>query len=118
MDNDLGTPAAVAELHRAVRDGNAALETGDTASVRTQLDQVQAMLDVLGLRADSPVWARGAADLAPTLDGVMQLVLAQRAEARARKDFVTSDAIRDTLAGLGITVEDTPDGARWTREGR
>jgi cysteinyl-tRNA synthetase len=45
------------------------------------------------------------------------LALAQRAAARDRKDFAASDAIRDGLAELGISIEDTPQGQRWTIKG-
>ena len=114
MDHDLGTPAAVAELHRVTREGNAALDTGDAEAVRTLVDQAQAMLDVLGLRADSPAWTGGQDDLTPMVDGLMDLVLASRTEARGRRDFAAADAIRARLTELGIAVEDTADGARWT----
>jgi cysteinyl-tRNA synthetase len=49
--------------------------------------------------------------------GVTDLLLEQRQAARKRRDFGSSDAIRDRLAELGIVVEDTPDGARWRRSG-
>ena len=48
------------------------------------------------------------------LDGLISLALAQRNAARARKDFAASDEIRDSLTALGITIEDTPTGSRWT----
>jgi cysteinyl-tRNA synthetase len=48
------------------------------------------------------------------LDGLISLALEQRNAARARKDFAASDAIRDSLTALGITIEDTPTGSRWT----
>lgn len=46
----------------------------------------------------------------------MGALLHQRAEARARKDWPAADAIRDTLAGLGLKVDDTPNGPRWSLE--
>ena len=46
----------------------------------------------------------------------MDMVLAERAKAKANKDWATSDAIRDALKALGITVKDTKDGAEWTIE--
>ena len=49
------------------------------------------------------------------LDGLVELVSAQRQEARTRRDFATSDAIRDRLAELGLVLEDTPGGVRWKR---
>ena len=42
------------------------------------------------------------------------VVLTQRSEARARKDWATADSIRDVLTHLGLVIEDTPDGARWS----
>ena len=51
---------------------------------------------------------------APGEDGLVQAMLDQRAEARARKDWTTADAIRDTLTNLGLTIEDTPTGAHWS----
>jgi cysteinyl-tRNA synthetase len=42
------------------------------------------------------------------------LALQERASARDRKDFLTSDAIRDGLLALGITIEDTAQGPRWS----
>ena len=41
-------------------------------------------------------------------------MLTQRSEARARKDWATADSIRDVLTHLGLVIEDTPDGARWS----
>jgi cysteinyl-tRNA synthetase len=43
------------------------------------------------------------------------LLLEQRQLARKRRDFAAADAIRERLSDLGVTVEDTPDGARWRR---
>jgi cysteinyl-tRNA synthetase len=48
------------------------------------------------------------------MDGLITLALAQRASARERKDFAAADAIRDGLADLGITIEDTATGPRWS----
>jgi cysteinyl-tRNA synthetase len=44
-------------------------------------------------------------------------MLADRAEARGRRDFGVADAIRDGLLAAGILVEDTPDGPVWTVKG-
>ena len=48
------------------------------------------------------------------IDGLVAELLKQRAAARARKDFAAADGIRDALAGLGIQVDDTPAGTRWS----
>ncbi|NYJ06100.1 cysteine--tRNA ligase [Petropleomorpha daqingensis] len=114
MDDDLGTPAAIAVVHAAVRSGNTALDRGDDAEAEKALGSVRAMLDVLGLDPLDPAWAAGGDEkLADVTDGLVQLALEQRQAARARKDFAAADAVRDQLAALGVVVEDTPQGPRW-----
>jgi cysteinyl-tRNA synthetase len=114
LDDDLGTPAAVAAVHEAVRQGNTALADGDDPATAAALGAVRAMLDVLGLDPLDPQWATAGDDkLTEVTDGLVSLALEQRAAARARKDYAASDAIRDQLAALGVQVEDTPSGPRW-----
>jgi cysteinyl-tRNA synthetase len=114
MDDDLGTPAAVAVIHETVREGNTALAAGNDAAVEASLGAVRAMLGVLGLDPLDPLWATGSDDrLAEATDGLVLLALEQRQEARARKDYAAADAIRDRLTALGVQVEDTPQGPRW-----
>jgi cysteinyl-tRNA synthetase len=115
LDDDLATSTAMAEVYEQVKLGNQALTAGDADAVKSALVAVQSMLDVFGLRADDPAWvAGGDARLRPILDGVVSELLAQRTAARGRKDFAASDAIRDRLTSLGISVEDTPTGPRWS----
>src|SRR5690242_21198614 len=57
MDDDLGTPAAMAVMHNAVREGNAQLAAGDTEAAAGAAGRVHAMLDVLGLDPADPHWA-------------------------------------------------------------
>jgi cysteinyl-tRNA synthetase len=115
LDDDLGTPAAVAVIHEAVRQGNTALTHGDDTTVAGALGSVRAMLGVLGLDPLDPQWATGGSDerLSQVTDGLVSLALEQRQAARARKDFAAADAIRDQLTALGVSVEDTPQGPRW-----
>jgi cysteinyl-tRNA synthetase len=114
LDDDLGTPAAVAAVHDHVRDGNSALAADDDAATAAALGSVRAMLGVLGLDPLDELWATGSDDrLAQATDGLVALALEQRQAARARKDFAAADAIRDQLTALGVTVEDTPHGPRW-----
>jgi cysteinyl-tRNA synthetase len=114
LDDDLGTPAAVAAVHEAVTRGNTALAAGDDAGVAAELGAVRAMLGVLGLDPLDPQWATGGdARLAGVTGGLVQLALDQRAAARARKDYASADAIRDQLGALGVQVEDTTQGTRW-----
>ena len=115
MNDDLGTPAAVAVLHNAVREGNLALDTGDQDSAAERLGEVIGMLAILGLDAGSQAWEQPGADqrLAAAVDGLIAELLKQREAARERKDFASADAIRDSLAEVGIEVSDTPQGPRW-----
>jgi cysteinyl-tRNA synthetase len=113
LDDDLGTPQATAAVHQAVRDGNNALTSGDKLAARRALASVLTMIGLLGIAPDQ--WQSGAAaDLSGAVDALVRVALEQRSAARARKDNATADAIRDQLTAAGITVEDTPDGPRWT----
>ena len=111
MDEDLGTPAAMAVLFDTVREGN------KSADPHHQAEQVRAMLAVLGLDPADPAWgpATGGDDrMAAVVDALVSGLLQQRAEARAEKDFATSDAIRDRLKEAGVEITDTPDGQKWS----
>jgi cysteinyl-tRNA synthetase len=117
MDDDLGTPAAVAAIHDVVREGNRLLASGDTATLAGTAASVRAMLDILGLDPADPAWGAGPGDdvrLTQAVDVLVASLLEQREEARGAKDFATADAIRDRIKAAGIEVEDTPDGPTWS----
>ncbi|HEY0239264.1 MAG TPA: cysteine--tRNA ligase [Friedmanniella sp.] len=116
MNDDLGTPAAVAVLYTAVRDGNSALAREDKEAVATGLAEVRGMLGVLGLDLEDPAWQGSVRDdrLEGVVDGLVAAVLEQRAQARRNRDFTTADALRDLLTEVGIEVADTPQGAEWS----
>ncbi|MET8007081.1 cysteine--tRNA ligase [Nonomuraea glycinis] len=113
LNDDLGTPQALAVVHEVVREGNVALAKGDKEAVARLLAETQNMLDVLGLDPRAPQWREAGSDLKPVVDALVAVALEQRKAARARKDYAAADAIRDQLAAAGIVVEDTPHGARW-----
>ncbi len=120
MDDDLAVPRALAVLHGAVTRGNGllgqALTRGgaERRELAAWLDVVRRMLGVLAL---DPVrqWpaAAGAGRLELVVDALVQVALDARTAARERKDYAAADAIRDRLTAAGVTVEDTPAGARW-----
>lgn len=114
MDDDLNVPAAVAVVHEHVRAGNTALADGTPDEVRTELVAVRAMLDVLGL--DPQAWTSAGGDdrAASALGVLVEAALAERAAARAAKDWAAADAVRDRLVAAGVQVEDSPTGARWS----
>jgi cysteinyl-tRNA synthetase len=117
MDDDLGTPAAVAAIHEVVREGNKLMTEGASDALRGSAASVRAMLGVLGLDPADPAWdgsSREGARLTEVVDVLLAGLLEQRNEARAAKDWATADAIRDRIKAAGIEVEDTPDGPRWT----
>lgn len=120
MDDDLGVPAALAEIHGQVRAGNTALSAGDTEAALTAASSVRAMAGVLGVDPLDARWASGGGDddAAVALDLLVQAELAARQQARADKDFATADAIRDRLVAAGIEVADTADGQKWSLANR
>ena len=116
MDDDLGTPAAVAAIFDVAREGNKLLEAGDSAALRGTAASVRAMLAVLGLDPADPAWGSAGDDAALTgvVDALVAGLLEQRAEARAAKDYARADVIRDQIKAAGIEVEDTPTGPKWS----
>ena len=118
MDEDLGTPGALAVLHETVRAGNAALaEPGQDDAVRAALADVRAMTGLLGVDPLDPKWGEGADDrFRSAVDALVAVALDQRVAARERRDYAAADAIRDALKAAGIMVEDTAQGPRWTLE--
>ncbi|MEU7788294.1 cysteine--tRNA ligase [Amycolatopsis sp. NPDC049159] len=117
LDDDLATPQAFAVVHTTVRDGNAALDAGDTPKALELAAAVRAMTDVLGLDPLSARWSEAGGSDTPTKEALGSLVeglLAERQQARAEKDFARADAARDRLQQAGIVVEDTPNGPQWT----
>jgi cysteinyl-tRNA synthetase len=115
MDDDLNTPGALAVMFNFVRECNAELDRDvptaraatDTArAALTRMDQVLGILEIA--RAER-------ADVAEDLAVWVDALVAERQEARRRRDFAESDRIRDELAGEGIVVEDTPQGPRWKK---
>ncbi|ASY14052.1 cysteinyl-tRNA synthetase [Candidatus Planktophila dulcis] len=122
MNDDLAVPTALASISEALRIGNSAITAGDTAVIASAANEIRGALDVLGCDPFDPSFATsgGSEDLTAALDGTIKLALEQRTAARERKDFAASDSIRDGLAALGITIEDTAQGPRWSisRDGK
>jgi cysteinyl-tRNA synthetase len=117
MDDDLGTPGALAAIHGAVREGNIALDGGNRAAAQAAAGSVRAMTSLLGLDPLDPHWVEGdrSADTATgALSALVEDLLVQRQEARARRDFAAADEVRNRLTAAGISVEDSPDGPTWS----
>jgi len=116
MNDDLAVPQALAGISESLRLGNIAITAGDKAGIAQSANEIRGALEILGCDPfDSAfVAAGGSQDLTSALDGTIKLALEQREAARVRKDFAAADAIRDGLIALGITIEDSAQGPRWS----
>ncbi len=113
MDDDVNIPCALAVLHEQTRAGNAALAAGEDASEAA--NAVMAMAEVLGLAQLMSFNAEGTSGAEhEALDALIQAVLAERADARAQKDWAKADAMRDLLASAGVQVKDGANGSSWS----
>ena len=116
MNDDLAVPTALASISEALRLGNSAITSGDKAAIASSANEIRGALEILGCDPFDPAFAGGSSNDEATaaLDGTIKLALAQREAARVRKDFASSDAIRDGLLELGVIIEDTAQGPRWS----
>ena len=113
MDDDVNIPRALAVLHEQTRAGNAALAAGEEVSEAA--NAVMAMAEVLGLAQLMSFNAEGTSGAEhEALDALIQAVLAERADARAQKDWAKADAMRDLLASAGVQVKDSANGSSWS----
>lgn len=115
LDDDLGVPAALAEIHNRVRAGNAALESGDHETALALAASVRAMTAVLGVDPLDAHWGAGAGGdrEREALDVLVGAELRRRTDARENRDWATADEVRDRLTAAGIVVTDTAEGPRW-----
>ncbi|HCR88172.1 MAG TPA: cysteine--tRNA ligase [Psychrobacter sp.] len=116
MDDDLGVPQALAVLHETVRRGNAAMDAGGDAEAGGAFAEVDAMIRILGLDELASGDGDSGAE-ASALNALVQVMITQRAQARADKDWTSADRIRDAIAAAGIVLEDTSDGTHWSIDG-
>ena len=114
MNEDLAVPTALAVISEIMKSGNTALAANNLDEVKRAAAEIRGALSILGCDPFDPIFATDSASSAETLDGLVSLALEQRQAARARKDFAASDAIRDQLAVLGVVIEDTATGTRWS----
>nr|NCW97271.1 cysteine--tRNA ligase [Actinomycetota bacterium] len=113
MDDDLAVPQVLAHISEWLRLGNTALSEGKSPS--SSATKIRGALDILGCDPFDPAFGEsGNKKLDKAVDGLVALLLEQREAARVRKDFAAADAIRDRIAAMGISIEDTPNGPRWS----
>jgi cysteinyl-tRNA synthetase len=112
INDDLNTPIAISYLFDGVKLINLIKENKETIT-QPDLEQMKTIYqtfvsDIFGLKTEEK--ATNSDNLAP---GLIELLLDLRKEAKARKDFGTSDSIRKQLNSLGIEIKDTKDGVEW-----
>ncbi|MBO5200873.1 MAG: cysteine--tRNA ligase, partial [Clostridia bacterium] len=107
MDDDFNTADAMGVLFSAVREINTMIAANPAkAAVEAAIALFDELTGVLGL-----VYNRKT----DNLDAEVEALIQQRTDARKARDFATADAIRDKLKEMGIILEDTPQGVKWTR---
>lgn len=97
MDQDLGLPRALAEVHKSAKSG------GDPEAVRD-------MMNLLGFNMPAPTRTKDTA----ALSSLAESLIVKRDQARAEKNWSEADAIRDMLVSSGIKIEDSPTGTKWS----
>lgn len=115
MDDDFNTALAIGVIFELARDLNRFLNSADD-SLAGALAQGWRLMDeltgVLGLFQKT----ENQGDQEGLVNGLMDLILNIRQQARSKKDWPTADMIRDSLKELEIIIEDTPQGPKWKRK--
>jgi len=112
MNSDLNVPGALAVIHERVRAGNTAFDSNDQEKLLLCVEEVKAMVHVLGLTFayQEPLYSE---EFSKQVEGLIQL----RHEAKLAKDFARADAIRVELEELGVTLKDMKDITMWSFNG-
>jgi cysteinyl-tRNA synthetase len=112
MCDDFNSPILIAQLFDVVRIINSAAD-GKESLTQANIDHLKKLIqhfvfDVMGLKDENASGGNG-----EVMNGVMQLILEIRNEAKTKKDFAVSDKIRNQLNAVGITIKDSKDGSTW-----
>jgi cysteinyl-tRNA synthetase len=123
LSDDLNTAMALAAVYDLVREANIAMDKGefrqgDVPAVQELLASFDRVFAVIADNDAEKLLALGYADASGVLsDSEVEKLVAERQDARKRKDFTASDRIRKELADRGIILEDSRDGSvRWKRK--
>ncbi len=113
LEDDLNTPKALAEFFALAKALNKAENTDERERLAASM---LAAGELMGLLQQDPEdWFAGSVDGELSADEIEALI-AERAAAKAGKDYAQADALRDKLAAAGIRIEDGPDGTTWRRQ--
>tara|TARA_Y100001970_G_scaffold88440_1_gene111637 strand:- start:3789 stop:4385 length:597 start_codon:yes stop_codon:yes gene_type:complete len=104
MNNDLGSPDAIAVIFETINLGNAALDSKNNKEASMAFTTVSELIEVLGLSKDTV-----------DSDEEIDSLVSEREAARASRDFAAADRIRDILKDRNIEIEDTPNGPIWRK---
>ena len=108
MDDDLNTAAAIGAIFELAKTANTvAAGEASKQTLSLLLNTLAELCDVLGIETEKE---------AETLDSKIEELIAKRTEAKKAKDFATADAIRAQLLDMGIVLEDTREGVKWSRK--
>jgi cysteinyl-tRNA synthetase len=112
MDLDLNVPGALAVIHERVRAGNTAFDSNDQDALKLCVEQVKAMVSVLGLTFayQEPLYSE---EFSRQVEDLIQ----KRQEAKLAKDFARADQIRIELEELGVTLKDMKNITMWSFNG-
>ena len=122
LSDDLNTAMALAAVYDFVREANVAMDKGefrqgDVASAQEFFATFDKVFAVVADNDAEKLQALGYADAAAITDAEVEKLIAERHDARKRRDFATSDRVRKELADRGIILEDSKDGSvRWKRK--
>lgn len=110
MDDDFNTAGAIAAIFELIHYCNKALEEGEAEQecLTVMKESVMELCGILGLKIVSSKQSAKSSQQ-------IELLVAEREKARKNKDFKKADQIRDQLKQMGIEIEDTPYGTRWTK---
>jgi cysteinyl-tRNA synthetase len=128
MDDDFNTALAVGitfdlarEVNSAVQQLGDTLARADRENLQKAMDLFKVFNEVLGVfKVDgngSIIIESASEEGSGFAEKLLNLIIEVRQEARQKKDWGTSDRIRDGLKELGIVLEDTPQGVRWKKQG-
>ncbi len=123
MDDDFNTALAVSVLFGLAKEINiyqsgvvAGTEIPDVDALRQAKEAYYSVMDILGILVAEREGRGKEEEGAGVVEGLMELIIALRQDARQKKDWPTADKIRDSLAALGIVIEDSAQGSRWKQK--
>ena len=117
MNDDLNSPIVISHLFDAarainsVKDGKGSISAEDLKELQEVFHLF--VFDILGMQDTATAAASGQDNSREAFSKAVDLLLSIRQQAKANKDWATSDKIRNELTAIGFTIKDTKDGAEW-----